>query len=154
VEEGFPPLLVTGLLETGLCASLPPNVPALGFCTVPGVKVPRAVDTPPPNRPPAGIAPTWCCCIVCRRVAVCCWNEAGRTPLLGVLPKKRSDPPLRIVDGAAARPLADKLVRVGTTGKLPAIKRAPFNCCRVIGCGCILPPPKRPASTVDMARKM
>ena len=33
-----------------------------------------------------------------------------------------------MVEGAAARPLADKLARVGTTGMLPVIMRAPLNC--------------------------
>ena len=68
----------------------------------------------------------WFCCIVCRRLAVCCWNDTGRATLLCTDPKKRSEP-FRTVEGAAARPLADKLARVGTTGRLPAIMRAPFN---------------------------
>ena len=58
-----------------------------------------------------------------------------------------------MVDGAAARPLADRLARDGTTGKLPAIRRAPPNCCRVTATGRILPVPKCPALTVDMPRK-
>jgi len=37
-----------------LFLSLPPNVPALGFCMVPRT----AADWPPLARPPAGIAPT------------------------------------------------------------------------------------------------
>jgi hypothetical protein len=63
----------------------------------------------------------------CRRLAVCCWNDAGRDTLLCADPKKCCEPLLRIVDGAAARPLADKLAREGTTGRLPAIMRAPLN---------------------------
>jgi hypothetical protein len=35
---------------------------------------------------------------------------------------------LWIVDGAAARPLADKLDRLGTTGKFPVIIRAEPIC--------------------------
>jgi hypothetical protein len=42
-------------------------------------------------------------------------------------PKKRCAPPLRIVADDAARPLADRLARDGTTGRLPAIIRAPRN---------------------------
>jgi hypothetical protein len=78
--------------------------------------------------------------MVCRRLAVCCWNETGRATLLCTWPKKRSDPPPRMVDGAAGRPLAERLPRDGTTGRLPAIMRAPPNCWRVIGIGLILPP--------------
>ena len=63
----------------------------------------------------------------CRRLAVCCWNDAGRDRLLCADPTKCCEPVLRIVDGAAARPLADKLAREGTTGRLPAIMRAPLN---------------------------
>ena len=58
--------------------------------------------------------------------------------------------PLRIVDGAAARPLADKLARDGTTGRLPAIMRAPPICWRVAAIAVTWPAPKRPAFTVDM----
>src|SRR5579864_5442905 len=100
----------------------PWNVPALGFC--PPI-LPRAVVSPA-KRPPAGTAPTWLCCIVCRRLAVCCWNETGREMLL-CDPKKRCAPPLRIVADDAARPLADRLARDGTTGRLPAIILAPRN---------------------------
>ncbi len=42
---------------------------------------------------------------------------------------------LRTVDGAAARPLADKLAREGTTGRLPAIIRAPLICARLAATG-------------------
>lgn len=105
------------------------------------------------ERPPAGIAPTWFRCIVCLRLAVCCWNETGRAMLLCV-PKKCWEPPLRIVDGAAARPLAERLACVGTTGRLPAIMCAPLICWRVAAIALTLPAPNCPACTVDMARRM
>jgi len=115
-------------LPTGGFASRPPwNVPAFGF--VPAVGVPRPKPASPPlMRPPAEIAETWFCCMAWRRPAVCCWNDSGWATLLCTDPKKRSEPPLRTVDGAAARPLADRLARDGTTGRFPAIMRAPFNC--------------------------
>jgi hypothetical protein len=128
------------------------GVPALGRCMF-------VLATGPRNpegwlvftRPPAGTAPTWLCCIVCRRLAVCCWNDTGRATLLWA-PKKRCEPPLRTVDGAAARPLADKLARDGTTGKLPAIMRAPLICVRLAGTAVIRPAPKCAAFTVERAR--
>jgi hypothetical protein len=129
---------------TGLLVSRPPaNVPALGFCIVPAALVPRATpDSPPLMRPPAEIAETWFCCMLCRRLAVCCWKDSGRATLLWADPKNRSDPPLRTVEAAAARPLADRLARDGTTGRLPAIMRAPFICSRVAATGDTLPAPK------------
>ena len=59
---------------TGLfTVRLPERVPAPGFCAVPPVFMPRATpDSPPFVRPPAEIEDTWFCCIVCRRLAVCC----------------------------------------------------------------------------------
>jgi hypothetical protein len=57
-----------------------------------------------------------------------------------------------MVDGAAARPLADKLAREGTTGRLPAIMRAPLNCARLAPAAVTRPAPKCPALTVDIAR--
>jgi hypothetical protein len=80
-------------------------------------------------------------------------NEAGRATLL-CEPKNRSDPPLRTVDADAARPLADKLAREGTTGKLPAIIRAPLNCARLAGTAFTRPAPKCPALTVERAPPM
>jgi hypothetical protein len=53
------------------------EIPALGRCIEP----PRA-ENPALERPPAGIAPTRFCCIDCRRLAVCCENDAGRVMLL------------------------------------------------------------------------
>ena len=44
--------------------------------------------------------------------------------------EKAIRPPLRIVEGAAARPLTERLARDGTTGKFPAIIRAPLICSR------------------------
>lgn len=141
-------------LLTELFASLPLEaVPALGFCVVPAV-VPRATDSPPLMRPPAVIDETWLCCIVCRKLAVCCWNDSGCAALLCTDPKKRSEPPLRIVEGAAARPLADKLACDGTTGRLPAICRAPLNCWRVAATAVTRPAPKRPALTIENALPM
>ena len=122
-------------------------IPALGLCMVP-----RA-NSPPFERPPAGIPLTRFCCIDCRRFEVSCWNDTGRAMLL-CDPKKRSEPPLRIVAGEAARPLADKLARDGTTGKLPAIMCAPRNISGRAGIAVMRPPPKCPALTVDMPRPM
>lgn len=104
-------------------------------------------------RPPAVNPRTWFCAIACCRCDCSCWNDAGRAMLLCV-PKKRSEPPLRIVDGAAARPLADKLARDGTTGRLPAICRAPLICERVAATAVTRPAPNRLAPTVDIARMM
>lgn len=123
--------------------------PALGRCMVP--TAPELRPNPPLERPPAGIAPTRLCCIVCRKLAVCCWNDAGREMLL-CDPKKRCEPPFRIVAADAARPLADRLAREGTTGRLPAIMRAPRSCSRDAPTPFTRPAPKCPALTVDMAR--
>jgi hypothetical protein len=90
--------------------------------------------------------------MACRRFAVCCWNDCGREAVLCTDPKKRCGPPLRTVDGAAARPLADKLARDGTTGRLPAIMRAPLICSRLAAAAVTRPAPKCPALTVDSAR--
>jgi len=124
-----------------LFISLPPAVPALGFCieleAIPPRKPAEALA-----RPPAGTAPTWFCAIDCRRLAVCCWNDAGRAMLLWAEPTKCCEPVLRTVDGAAARPLADKLAREGTTGRLPAIMRAPLNCSRLAPTAVTRPAPK------------
>jgi hypothetical protein len=61
---------------------------------------------------------------------------------------------LRTVEGAAARPLADKLACVGNTGRLPAIMRAPLSCCGVAPMARTLPAPKWLAFTADMALPM
>ena len=66
-------------------------------------------------------------------------------------PKKCCEPPLRIVEGEGARPLADKLACVGSTGKLPAIMRAPFNCCELAAIARTRPAPKWLALTADIA---
>jgi hypothetical protein len=72
--------------------------------------------------------------------------------LLRADPMKCCAPALRIVDGAAARPLADKLARDGTTGKLPAIMRAPLIWARFAAIADMRPEPKRSAFTADIAR--
>jgi hypothetical protein len=120
---------------------VPADEPVLERCAVVAAPAPRAADSPAPSRPPAGIAPTWFCAMLCRRLAVCCWNDCGREALLCTAPKKCSEPP-RIVDGAAARPLAERLEREGTTGRLPAIMRAPLNCERLAAAGVTRPAPK------------
>ena len=73
--------------------SRPPKVPAFGFCMELLPAIPREAEFAFSKCPPAGTAPTWFCAIVCRRPAVCCWNEAGRAMLL-CDPKKRCDPVL------------------------------------------------------------
>ena len=74
--------------------------------------------------------------------------------LLRADPMNRCEPPPRMVDGAAARPLADKLACVGTTGRLPAIMRAPLICARFAAIADMRPAPKRSAFTADIARPM
>ena len=69
-------------------------------------------------------------------------------------PKNRCALPLRTDAAEATRPLADKLARDGTTGKLPAIIRAPRNCWLVAATARTRPAPKCPALTVDIARPM
>src|SRR5580658_5996533 len=59
-----------------------------------------------------------------------------------------------IVEGAAARPLADKLACVGTTGILPVIMRAPLNCACVAATAVVRPAPNLPAATVERAPPM
>lgn len=113
------------------------GMPALGRCIL-LLKPPRLVAS---VRPPAVNPLTWFRCIVDRKLLVSCWKLTGRAMLLCV-PKKRSDPPLRTVPGAAARPLADRLAREGTTGRFPAIMRAPFSCARLAGIALTRPVPK------------
>lgn len=125
---------------------------------VPALDLPFEPENPPRDdanpvfeaRAPAENPFTWFSAIVCCRCDCSCWNDAGRATLL-FDPKKRSEPPLRIVEGAAARPLADKLARDGTTGRFPAIMRAPPICARVAATALTRPAPKRPAPTVDKA---
>lgn len=128
-------------------------VPALGLPLDPPNPPRDAADPVFVARAPAVNPFTWFCAMVCCRCAVSCWNDAGRAVLLCV-PKKLREPPLRIVDVAAARPLADKLPRDGTTGRLPAICRAPLICARVAATAPTRPAPNRLAPTVDMARMM
>lgn len=54
----------------------------------------------------------WCTCAACR-------SKDRDAPAVR-LPKKCCAPP-RVVDGLAARPLADKLARVGVTGRFPVM---------------------------------
>jgi hypothetical protein len=70
VAEEPPLILAPGLPLPRVIA------PALGFSIEPVTDVPLAADSPA-ERPPAGSAPTWLCCIVCRRLAVCAWNDCG-----------------------------------------------------------------------------
>lgn len=135
----------------------PARLPKLFICRAAGVPAlgrmlldARAENELLLKRPPAGTAPTWFCCIDCRRLDVCCWKDAGRM-LLCVDPKKRCAPPFRMVPAAGARPLADKLARVGTTGRFPAIMRAPPICCRVAAIAPTRPAPKCPAFIADIA---
>jgi hypothetical protein len=97
---------------------------------------------------------TWFAAMVCCRCAVCCANDAGCAALLCTDPKKWSEPPPSVVDGAAARPLAERLARDGTTGRLPAIMRAPPICSCVAATAETRPAPNCPARTVDKAPLM
>lgn len=123
------------------------EMPALGRILL----LPRAIKA---ERPPAGTAPTWLCCIVWRRLDCCCRNETGRAIVPRAGAKKRCEPPLRTVEAAAARPLADKLACVGRTGRFPAIIRAPLSCCGVALMARTLPAPKWLAFTADIALPM
>lgn len=125
-------------------------VPALGLLLEPANPPRDAADPVLLAWLPAVNPFTWFCAIACCICDCSCWNEAGRAVLL-CDPKKRSEPPLRIVDEDAARPLADRLARDGTTGRLPAICRAPLICERVAAIALTRPAPKRPAPTVDIA---
>lgn len=109
----------------------------------------RTADSPS-ERLPAWKPATWFCCMLCCKCVVSCWNDCGCATLLCTTPKKCSEFPPRIVDGAAARPLADRLEREGTTGKLPAIMCAPPNCSRVAATGLAPAVPKCPALIVDI----
>ncbi len=79
-------------------------------------------------------------------------NERGATTGVRPVEKKRwFCPPLGIVEEAAGRPLALRLCRVGTTGRLPFTKCAfciIWLLARWIGA---CPWPKRFAGTVEMA---
>jgi hypothetical protein len=146
-----PPALLAGVLFISRPAESRPAElgPALDLWVVPAPRSP----TPDAFVPlPPCTAATWFCCIDCRSCAVCCWNDAGRAVFC--VPKKRCAPALRMVEGAAARPLADKLACVGTTGRFPAIMRAPLSCSPVAATALTRPAPKCPAFTVDNARPM
>jgi hypothetical protein len=97
------------------------GVPAVGFCIVPLAATPVLAPTPPP----ACTGVMWFRCMACCNRAVCRSNDAGRDAVRA-LPKKRCAVPCT-VPGAAARPLADRLARDGTTGRLPVIMRALCN---------------------------
>src|SRR2546430_708676 len=128
----LPAFRAGGVLPSLPLKLLPEGVPALGFCTaalfaefaLPRRAVPRASTEPfALARPPACTGVTRFRCRVCCTCEACCWNDAGRDAAPD-RPKKRCCPPLRIVDAAAERPLADKLACVGTTGTFPVIMRA------------------------------
>ena len=87
----------------------------------------------------------WCTCAACRSKD--CGAAAAR------LPKKCCAPP-RVVDGLAARPLADKLARVGVTGRFPVMAWAPPSISRLTGVAATRPWPKRPAGTLENALRM
>ena len=113
--------LLAALRVAGLFISRDAGVPALGFCIVPLA----ATAVLAPTRPPACTGIMWFRCMACCNWAVCRSNDAGRDTARP-LPKKRCAVPCT-VPGAAARPLADKLARDGTTGRLPVIMRALCN---------------------------
>ena len=113
--------LLAALRVAGLFISRDAGVPALGFCIVPLAATPVLA----PTRPPACTGVMWLRCMACCNWAVCRSNDAGRDAACP-LPKKRCAVPCT-VPGAAARPLADKLARDGTTGRLPVIMRAWCN---------------------------
>jgi len=112
---------LAALRVAGLFISRDAGVPALGFCIVPLA----ATAVLAPTCPPACTGVMWFRCMACCNRAVCRSNDAGRDAARP-LPKKRCAVPCT-VPGAAARPLADKLARVGTTGRLPVIMRALCN---------------------------
>jgi hypothetical protein len=114
--------LLAALRIAGLFISRDAGVPALGFSIVPLAATPVLAPTPPP---PACNGAMWFRCMACCNWAVCRSNDAGRDAARP-LPKKRCAVPCT-VPGAAARPLADKLARDGTTGRLPVIMRALCN---------------------------
>jgi hypothetical protein len=133
----LPVFLAAGILLFTLRLN---GVPALGFCMVP-FAVPRASTEPLAlARPPACTGVTRFRCNVCCTRETCCWNGTGRAAAPD-LPKKCCCPP-RIVDGAAARPLADKLACVGTTGTFPVIMRAVRNWLFVAATARTRPAPK------------
>lgn len=108
------------------------GMPALGLLILPAAEPRTAVPFMP--RPPAITGEMWLLWNDCCNREVSCVNDCGRAAFRE-LPKKRFDPVLWIVEGAAARPLADKLARVGMTGKLPCIMRAPRICADVAAIG-------------------
>jgi hypothetical protein len=113
--------LLAALRIAGLFISREAGVPALGFCIVPLAATPVFA----PACPAACTGVMWFRCMACCNRAVCRSNDAGRDAARP-LPKKRCAVPCT-VPGAAARPLADKLARDGTTGRLPVIMRALCN---------------------------
>jgi hypothetical protein len=113
--------LLAALRVAGLFISRDAGVPALGFCMVPLAATPVLA----PTGPPACTGVMWFRCMACCNWAVCRSNDAGRDAARP-LPKKRCAVPCTVA-GAAARPLADKLARDGTTGRLPVIMRALCN---------------------------
>jgi hypothetical protein len=113
--------LLAALRVAGLFISRDAGVPALGFCVVPLAATPGLAAA----RPPACTGVMWFRCMACCNFAVCCSNDAGRDTGRA-LPTKCCAVPCT-VPGAAARPLADRLARDGTTGRLPVIMRALCN---------------------------
>jgi hypothetical protein len=105
----FSALLFSALRVAELFCSLE-AVLALGFPDV-AFKALRDSEALAAGERPAVTGAKWLCCMDCCRCAVCCWKDSGRDELC--VPAKCCEPVLRIVEGAAARPLADKLARVG-----------------------------------------
>ncbi len=109
--------------DAGLFTSRDAGVPGLGFSIVPLAAT--ALLEFALTRPAACTGVMWFRCMACCNWAVCRSNDVGRDAARP-LPKKRCAVPCT-VPGAGARPLADKLARDGTTGRLPVIMRALCN---------------------------
>jgi hypothetical protein len=127
------------------------DVPALGLL-VPALLALR--DSMPDSEvcDPDVTDETWFWAIDCCMRDVSCWNDAGLAALC--VPAKCCAASLWMVEGAAARPLADKLDRLGTTGIPPVIMRAELICSCVAATAVTCPAPNWPACTVESAPPM
>lgn len=92
----------------------------------------RAVSFLPPNDPPCWRLLFETCPRFNERAAVPVLPRSSERVGFAVLLRAEKKcwfcETLRIVDGAAGRPLAEKLSRLGVTGSLPVVKRAFWNC--------------------------